>query len=198
MTSSFTYLTCGRYSLIDENMKTVEAPDHVITELWKVPANKSLSCLLGDMESCETEEIIIGEEENGNMTSLPPLDKKTADLTSTDYRDHLIGDPGNCLSSDYDTDDLIEDARNFVLAAQEKFVDVDGWVEIDNKRRQTRLSRRARTEKVTRKVAKEENVDVGLPGTKYFVPRTLSDLKLGLRVKTITCVGSKVCQGVIR
>ena len=181
-------------------MKSVETADHVITELWKVPANKSLSCLLGDMESCETEEIIIGEQqqENRNMPNFQQLDKKTADLTPTDYRDHLIGDPGECLSSDYDTDDLIEDARNFVLAAQEKFVDVDGWVEIDNKRRQTRLSRRARTEKVTRKVAKEENVDVGLPGTKYFVPRTLSDLKLGLRVKTISCVGSKVCQGVIR
>ena len=182
-------------------MKTVEAPDHVITELWKVPANKSLSCLLGDMESCETEEIIIGEEENGNMASLPPLDKKTADLTSTDYRDHLIGDPGQGCSSEYDTDDLIEDARNFVLAAREQFVDVEGWAEIDKKRRQTRLSRKARTEKLSRKVVKEENVAVGppgLPGSKYFVPRTLSDLKLGLQVKTITSVGSKVCPGVIR
>ena len=56
-------MSCPRYSLIDENMKTVETRDHVITELWKVPANKSLSCLLGDMESCETEEIIIGEQQ---------------------------------------------------------------------------------------------------------------------------------------
>ena len=184
-------------------MKTVETADHVITELWKVPANKSLSCLLGDMESCETEEIIIGEQqqENRNMPNFQQLDKKTADLTPTDYRDHLIGDPGQGCSSEYDTDDLIEDARNFVLAAREQFVDVEGWAEIDKKRRQTRLSRKARTEKLSRKVVKEENVAVGppgLPGSKYFVPRTLSDLKLGLQVKTITTVGSKVCPGVIR
>ena len=97
----------ARYSLLDENMKTVETTDHVITELWKVPANKSLSCLLGDMESCETEEIVIGGEENRTLPTLDQLDKKTADLTSTDYRDHLIGDPGHDGSSDYDTDDLI-------------------------------------------------------------------------------------------
>ena len=163
-----------------------------------MPANKSLSCLLGDMESCETEEIVIGEEEIRNMPNMEQLDKKTSDLTSSDYRDHLIGDPGPSCSSEYDTDDLIEDAKNFVLAAQEKFVDVDGWAEIDQKRRQTRLSRKARSEKLSRKVAidMEENVD--LHCSKYFVPRTLSDLKLGLQVKTIACVGSKVCQGFIR
>ena len=163
-----------------------------------MPANKSLSCLLGDMESCETEEIVIGEKEMRKMPNMEQLDKKTADLTSTDYRDHLIGDPGVCGSSEYDTDDLIEDAKNFVLAAQEKFVDVGGWAEIDQKRRQTRLSRKTRSEKLSRKVANDREEDVGLNGSKYFVPRTLSDLKLGLQVKTIACVGSKVCQGIIR
>ena len=181
-------------------MKTVETRDHVITELWKVPANKSLSCLLGDMESCETEEIIIGEQqkETRNLPNFQQLDKKTADLTPTDYRDHLIGDPGHDGSSDYDTDDLIEDAKNFVLAAQEKFVDVEGWAEIDQRRRQRRLSRRARSETLPRKVGSERDESVGLNGSKYFVPRTLSDLRLGLQVKTIACVGSKVCKGFIR
>ena len=179
-------------------MKTVETRDHVITELWKVPANKSLSCLLGDMESCETEEIVIGEEEIRNMPNMERLDKKTADRASSDYRDHLIGDPGGCGSSEYDTDDLIEDAKNFVLAAQERFVDVGGWAEIDQKRRQTRLSRKARSEKISRKIVNDRGEDVGLTGSKYFVPRTLSDLKLGLQVKTIACVGSKVCRGFIR
>ena len=188
----------ARYSLLDENMKTVETTDHVITELWKVPANKSLGCLLGDMESCETEEIVIGGEENRTLPTLDQLDKKTADLTSTDYRDHLIGDPGHDGSSDYDTDDLIEDAKNFVLAAQEKFVDLEGWAEIDQRRRQRRLSRKARSETLSRKVGSERDESVGLNGSKYFVPRTLSDLRLGLQVKTIACVGSKVCKGFIR
>lgn len=42
-------------------METVDTASHVITELWKLPADKSLSCLLGNMESCE-DEIVIGEE----------------------------------------------------------------------------------------------------------------------------------------
>jgi hypothetical protein len=43
--------------------------------------------------------------------------------------------------SDYDTDDLIEDARNFVLAAGSKLVGEADWGAIDEKRRQRRRAR---------------------------------------------------------
>ena len=43
--------------------------------------------------------------------------------------------------ADYDTDDLIEDARNFVLAASRKLVDQEDWAEIDDKRKRRRQQR---------------------------------------------------------
>ena len=53
----------GRYSLLDRDMKTVESTSQVITELWKLPSNKSLQCLMGNMGSCDdSDEIIIGDE----------------------------------------------------------------------------------------------------------------------------------------
>ena len=180
-------------------MKTVQSQEHVITELWKVPANKSLSCLLGDMESCETEDIVIGEDDNdgANKSKIEQIDNKTF-RTKTDYRDHLVVHQEPSNSSDYDTDDLIEDAKNFVRAANEKFVDVDGWREIDEKRRQTRLTRKERNQKLSAGLTSggEEPNAVRLSG--HFVPQRVSDLRLGFGVKTIAAVGSKVCRGVVR
>merc|ERR1712106_1273789 len=37
----------GRYSLIDRDLQSVDKASHVITELWKLPAEKSLNCLMG-------------------------------------------------------------------------------------------------------------------------------------------------------
>ena len=51
----------GRYSLLDRDLKTVDTASHVITELWKLPVDKSLNCLMGQMESFE-EDLSIGEE----------------------------------------------------------------------------------------------------------------------------------------
>ena len=51
----------GRYSLLDRDLKTVDTASHVITELWKLPADKSLNCLMGQMESFE-KDLSIGEE----------------------------------------------------------------------------------------------------------------------------------------
>ena len=173
-------------------MKTVESPDHVITELWKVPANKSLSCLLGDMESFETEDIIIGDEDDVDLSKTEQSAKKTV-LNKTDYRDHLVGQE-ELASSDYDTDDLIEDAKNFVKAANEKFVDVDCWAEIDEKRRQSRLSRKERNQKMSRSVGSDREERV----SRHFVPVRLSELSVGYPVKTIAGLGSQVCKGVVR
>ena len=51
----------GRYSLIDRDLQSVDKASHVITELWKLPAEKSLNCLMGQMESCE-DDVVIGDE----------------------------------------------------------------------------------------------------------------------------------------
>ena len=55
----------GRYSLLDRDLHTVDTASHVITELWKLPAEKSLNCLMGQMESCE-DDIVIGDEPDGS------------------------------------------------------------------------------------------------------------------------------------
>ena len=55
----------GRYSLLDRDLHTVDTASHVITELWKLPAEKSLNCLMGQMESCE-DDIAIGDEPDGS------------------------------------------------------------------------------------------------------------------------------------
>ena len=40
-------------------MQSVSSENVVMTDLWRIASDKSLSCILGDMESCETEEIVI-------------------------------------------------------------------------------------------------------------------------------------------
>ena len=42
-------------------------------------------------------------------------------LFETDYRVHLVERTHCATESDYDTDDLIEDARNFVITAKRYF-----------------------------------------------------------------------------
>ena len=51
----------GRYSLLDRDLKTVDTASHVITELWKLPAEKSLNSLMGKMESWE-DDLVIGQK----------------------------------------------------------------------------------------------------------------------------------------
>jgi len=46
--------------------------------------------------------------------------------------------------SDGDTDDLIEDAKNFVKVANIKLVDMEVWNDIDEQRRKRRLTRKER------------------------------------------------------
>ena len=43
----------------------MDTTSHIITELWKLAGDKSDNCLLGKMESCETE-IVIGVETAAN------------------------------------------------------------------------------------------------------------------------------------
>ena len=148
--------TCCRYSLIDADMKSVERRDVVMTEVWRVAADKSLSCILGDMQSCESEEIIIDTVNHAdhdtpvenNLSSsrmkkhfgvrtIPSISKK-------DYHEYLINNVEHPGSSDYDTDDLIEDARNFVKESKSRYVDNEVWKEIDQTRRQKRKSKKER------------------------------------------------------
>ena len=58
----------GRYSLLDRNMEPVDKGSHVITQLWKLPTEKNMNCLLGQMESCEAE-VVIGEEPDAPLGS---------------------------------------------------------------------------------------------------------------------------------
>merc|ERR1712025_224323 len=115
------------------------------------PSNKSLNCLLGQVESCDNNELVIGHEPDTNKFfstrsySLKPVVK-------TDYKDYLVptvnigtcDNKNNEQSDGYDTDDLIEDAKNFVKVADTKLVGIEDWKEIDEQRRKRRLTRRER------------------------------------------------------
>ena len=83
--------------------------------------------------------------------------------------------------SEYDTDDLIEDARNFVIAAgnSSKLVDKSDWANIDEKRRQKRLSRGERRRQTGIRNSglgsdgdqAEDETDTVIKSTGPFLPR---------------------------
>ena len=85
------------------------------------------------MESCDADVLEIGGDEVDNKvsvsvqqltakvetgTSLQFLQLKLNASFETDYRVHLVERTQCAADSDYDTDDLIEDARNLVITAK--------------------------------------------------------------------------------
>ena len=180
-------------------MKTVDSENVVMTELWRIPKDKSLSCLLGDMESCDTEEIIIDDnpvvkDSIKNITSISAAGNLS--VKKHDYREYLVNNVPEAVTSDYDTDDLIEDAKNFVTASKTRLVDVEVWREIDETRRKKRLSRRERSAKTSRNNKSESNTDdLAFPP---FVPKQLDNLKVGYNVRVISGVNSKIQTGIVR
>ena len=189
-----------RYSLLDPNMKTVDSEDIVMTELWRIPQDKSLSCLLGDMESCDTEEIIIDENADYHSDNNNIKGNSVGKITvkKHDYREYLVNNVPEAVTSDYDTDDLIEDAKNFVTASKTRLVDVDVWREIDENRRRKRLTRRERSATNYRnKIAdsNQDNNDLAFPP---FVPRQQDQLKIGYNVRVISGFNSKIQTGIVR
>ena len=172
-------------------MKSVVSEDVILTDLWKVPGNKSLSCILGDMESCESEEIVIDGTDaiDSKVQQVIEEDhKKNVSIHKLDYHDYLVNNvhPAN-TSSEYDTDDLIEDAKNFVEASKTRIVDCDVWKEIDQTRRQKRISRKERNERKTKNNTSGDE-SIFLP----FVPKSLSDLQLGNNVRVISNTDSRI------
>ena len=101
-----------------------------------------------------------------------------------DYHDHLVPQSARYQhhsDSEYDTDDLIEDARNFVIAAGDssKLVDKSDWANIDEKRRQKRLSRGERKRQCGMRCSglgsdgdqAEDEPDTVIKSTGPFLPR---------------------------
>ena len=186
-------------------MKTVASDNVVMTELWRIPGDKSLSCLLGNMESCDTEEIVIGEDTEAPDSASGVKTIKNTSVTGNisvkkhDYRDYLVNNVLEAATSDYDTDDLIEDAKNFVTASKTRLVDIEVWREIDETRRQKRLSRKERNEKMSRKELNESKYekadDLAFPP---FVPLQLANLKIGYNVRVISGVSAKILTGVVK
>ena len=174
-------------------MKAIAPENVVMTHLWKIASDKSLNCLLGDMESCENEEIIIGDTNNNEDfvdTSSEAKISKIFDINLAnicikkhDYQDYLVNNVHEMNSSDYDTDDLIEDAKNFVTASKTRLVDSEVWKEIDETRRKKRLSRKERNSKL--KQMNENESPISLP----FVPKCVNDLKVGFNVRVISNSG---------
>ena len=198
---------CCSYSLVDPNMNTVASDNIVMTQLWKIPADKSLSCLLGDMESCEAEEIVIdgaahtytaniaaGSVHANTAATVPG--QRTTSVKKHDYHDYLVNNIPEPESSEYDTDDLIEDAKNFVTASQTRFVDCEVWRDIDATRRQRRASRRARQERRAATPGLGDGNDQTISSP--FVPKQLSDLKVGYNVRVISSSRAKVTSGVVK
>jgi len=201
----------GRYSLIDRNMKTVESQQtHVITQLWKIPSMKHAKALLGQMESCDSDVLEIGGEEVDSRTSAS-AEQFTAKV-ETDYRVHLVEKTHYNDDSDYDTDDLIEDARNFVITGKSKLVDMADWASIDEKRRLSRQSRgekrrtRKRGESTTSSLGSDgdgdgagDEVDGGkLKSSAPFLPRRQCELQKGFPVRLLSLAGSRITPGVVR
>ena len=165
-------------------MNSVSSENVVMTDLWKIASDKSLSCILGNMESCESEDIIIDMEDkadheeivNSFVKTVHNNDKsKKISISQYDYHDYLINNIENedQNSSEYDTDDLIEDAKNFVNESQKRFVDCDVWQEIDKIRRQKRSSRRQRNQRSN--FSTNCDFKAHLP----FEPNKISDVKIG-------------------
>ena len=184
-------------------MNTVASDNIVMTQLWRIPADKSLSCLLGDMESCEAEEIVIdlapdtadtaaGSGHANTAAAVPG--QRTTSVKKHDYHDYLVNNIPEPESSEYDTDDLIEDAKNFVTASQTRFVDCEVWRDIDATRRQRRVSRRARQERRAATSGQGDEQIISPP----FVPKQLSDLKVGYNVRVISSSRAKVTSGVVK
>lgn len=183
-------------------MKTVDSENVVMTELWKIPKDKSLSCLLGDMESCDTEEIIIDHNPvvPDNIKNTKSISISTAagnvSVKKHDYREYLVNNVPEAVTSDYDTDDLIEDAKNFVTASKTRLVDVEVWREIDETRRKKRRTRKERTANMSRtKITDSNSNELAFPP---FVPNQLDHLQVGYNVRVISGFNSKIQTGIVR
>ena len=79
---------------MDSDLNPVEKDDNVITELWKIQGDKGLKAILGDMQSCEPEEIVIGEEGEVDDTRGNSLAVDTVDSVkiSTKKKHELKGE----------------------------------------------------------------------------------------------------------
>jgi len=104
--------------------------------------------------------------------------------------------------SDGDTDDLIEDAKNFVKAADIKLVDMEDWKDIDEKRRKRRLTRSERNKRRMNEEMASDGEDttdmLSRKSCEPFLPRRISDLREGNLVRVISAAGGKVSPGVVR
>merc|ERR1712088_1273582 len=120
---------------------------HVITQLWKIPSMKHAKALLGQMESCDADILEIGDDEVDKKSSAS--EEQLTSKVETDYRVHLVERAQCATESDYDTDDLIEDARNFVITGKSKLVDMSDWADIDEKRQRRRQKRTEKRRKGT-------------------------------------------------
>ena len=97
----------------------------VITELWRLPGEKAAACLLGDFQSCDMED--------------PPV--VSVGAGRPDWRAGLVPGPALQSGSDCDTDELVEDAREFVRAAS---AGPAVWQAVEAGRERRRASRRTR------------------------------------------------------
>ena len=181
-------------------MKTVDSENVVMTELWRIPKDKSLSCLLGDMKSCDTEEIIIdhNSEVPDSIKNITSISAAAGNLSvkKHDYREYLVNNVPEAVTSDYDTDDLIEDAKNFVTASKTRLVDVEVWREIDETRRKKRQTRKERTAKMSRnRITDSNSNELAFPP---FVPNQLDHLQVGYNVRVISGFNSKIQTGIVR
>ena len=84
-----------------------------------------------------------------------------------------------------------------------KLVDTEDWKDIDDKRRKRRLSRKERDRKRESRQfgsdGEENNIDPECTATcEPYLPRRISDLKVGYLVRVISAAGSKVSPGVVR
>ena len=144
-----------------------------------------------DMEDKDDHEEIL----NSFVKTVHNNDKmKKMSISQYDYHDYLINNIENedQISSEYDTDDLIEDAKNFVQESQKRFVDNEVWQEIDTVRRQKRLSRKQRNQRSKPSTNCDDKPN--LP----FVPNKISEVKVGQNIKFVSGANSKVVDGVVK
>merc|ERR1712172_155033 len=162
------------------------------------------------MESCDADVLEIGGDEvdtNKTSTSVHQLTAKV----ETDYRVHLVERTHCATDSDYDTDDLIEDARNFVITAESKLVDMSDWADIDEKRRTRRQKRKTDTRRKGTPGGRSKTSSLGSDGDQGedeldcqhkssapYLPRRQCELRPGFPVRLLSLIGSRITPGVVR
>jgi len=178
----------GRYSLVDRNLHAVDDRDHVITDLWNISNQKVSLAMVGHMNSCQEEDTII------DCSTINDKNNR-----HVNYKDALIPLEGKLNESDNsdsgnDTDDLIEDARDFVRIGQRKLVTLDDWEKIDYNRKERRRLR------LENGVSSREDLwsKADWAQENPFLPRSLTDLRLGCLVKLLLPSGCGALFGIVR